>query len=219
MGELEFDRMRQKMVDDQIISRGVKDAMTIQSMREVPRHLFVPETSQLIAYNDSPVPIGEGQTISQPYIVALMIQEAKCNKNSIVLDIGTGSGYSAAIFSRFVEEVYTIERIPSLAKQSKKRFESLGYSNIHVKIGDGTHGWKEHGLYDAIVVAAGAPIVPSNLFDQLAVNGNLIIPVGSSEVQRLMRYRKVGEKEIQSEVLEYVRFVPLIGDMGWKDES
>ncbi len=203
------------MVETQIASRGVIDENVLRSMREVPRHAFVSEDMINHAYRDGPLLIGEGQTISQPFIVALMSQEALCDANSKVLDIGTGSGYAAAVFSRFVKQVYSIERIARLAEQAKERFEELGYDNIDVKVGDGTLGWKEHAPYDAIVVTAGAPVVPQSMIDQLTVGGSLIIPVGDSSVQRLMRYRKVDDQKMTEEMLEHVRFVPLIGEQGW----
>jgi len=219
MDDRDFQKLRRKMVDMQIVNRGVIDPSTINSLKNVPRHLFVPNKFKNQAYEDFPIPIGDGQTISQPFLVALMTQEAKCNQNSVVLDIGTGSGYAAAIFSRFVKDVYSIERITLLAEQAKERFTSLGYDNIHVKIGDGTLGWKEHAPYDAIVVTAGAPVVPSDLIEQLAIGGYLIIPVGGADVQHLMRYHKVDDQNITEETLDQVRFVPLIGKKGWKEKK
>lgn len=210
--------MRREMVERQLVRRGIDDEETLRSMAAVPRHLFVPPAMAADAYRDSPLLIGKGQTISQPYIVALMTQSAECDCNSKVLDIGTGSGYAAAVFAHFCREVYSVERIPELAEEAKERLKRLGYSNVEVSTGDGTLGWKEHAPYDAIVVTAGAPVIPHSLIGQLKVGGRLIIPVGDSTMQKLLRYRKEGEDEMKEELLEYVRFVPLIGREGWNYE-
>lgn len=211
----DFDDLRKKMVDWQLAPRGIKSPQVLEAMSKVPRHLFVPPELSMHAYADSPLPIGEGQTISQPYIVALMSDAAELDSNSRVLEIGTGSGYAAAVLASFVQEVYTVERIPELAEQAIERFENLRYKNIHVKIDDGTLGWPEKGPFDAIIVTAGAPIVPSSFIDQLKVNGRLIIPVGDAMSQQLVRLRKLPSGEYHKEFLEYVRFVPLIGKDGW----
>lgn len=215
MEEHDFALQRRNMVEMQIMRRGIKDEATLASLLEVPRHSFVPPTHHADAYADYPIHIGKGQTISQPYIVALMTQAAECDARSRVLEIGTGSGYAAAVFSRIVEEVYTVERIASLAEEAMQRFKELGYTNIHVNIGDGTLGWLKHAPYDAIVVTAGAPVPPESLIAQLKVGGRLIIPVGNTRLQSLMRYRKTSEKSYSSETLKSVRFVPLIGEEGW----
>lgn len=212
----DFDKLRQKMVELQIQRRGVKDPLTLKSMLQVPRHLFVPHFLVGEAYEDGPLPIGEGQTISQPYIVALMTEAAEVKQDAIVLEIGTGSGYAAAILSRIASKVYTVERIESLGETAKKRFNELGYDNIEVKIGDGTLGWPEKGPFDVIVVTAGAPIVPSSLVSQLKDQGRLIIPVGDSISQSLLRIRKMPGGKTTQEILEAVRFVPLIGKEGWE---
>lgn len=216
MKEDDFALQRRNMVEMQIMRRGVRDEATLASMLEVPRHFFVPPSHQSEAYGDYPIHIGKGQTISQPYIVAMMTQAAECGAEARVLEIGTGSGYAAAIFSRIVKEVYTIERIASLADEAAERFRALGYTNISVKVGDGTLGWPESALYDAIVVTAGAPVLPASLIPQLKVGGRLIIPVGDSKLQSLTRYRKTSENAYTTEVLEWVRFVPLIGEQGWR---
>lgn len=216
MSEEQYSLKRKMMVEQQLIPRGITDLSTLNSMSEVPRHLFIPEERRLYAYEDGPIVIGSGQTISQPYMVALMTQAAECEPNAKVLDVGTGSGYAAAVFSRFCSHVYSIERIPSLANQAKELFSTLQYDNITVTVGDGTLGFPEKAPYDAIVVTAGAPATPEPLIQQLKVGGKLIIPVGDSRRQKLMRYRKLDEGHIEEELLEYVRFVPLIGEKGWE---
>lgn len=216
MSEDQEALLRREMVENQLERRGITDRYTLDAMMHVPRHHFVPSSMQVHAYVDSPLVIGKGQTISQPYIVALMTQSAECDPSSKVLDIGTGSGYAAAVFAHFCHEVYSIERIPQLAEEAKERFQTLNYDNIHVKIGDGTLGWEEHAPYDAIVVTAGAPVLPQSLVGQLKDGGKLIIPVGDSTFQKLVRYRKQEDGTLSEEVLEYVRFVPLIGEEGWQ---
>lgn len=218
MDEGQYAELRRNMVERQIKTRGIDDPEVIRSMLTVPRHYFVPDSIKPIAYEDSPLLIGGGQTISQPYIVALMSQAAKCDSSSKVLDIGTGSGYAAAVFSLIAKEVYTIERIQNLSEQAQKCFKELGYLNIHAIIGDGSLGWAENAPFDAIVVTAGAPVVPQALLDQLVVGGRLIIPVGDSGYQRLYRYIKREDGTFDEEKIEYVRFVPLIGEQGWKYE-
>ena len=210
----DFDRKRLAMVEKQIKPRGVKDPFVLNAMKIIPRHEFVPAPLRENSYEDAPLPIGEGQTISQPYIVALMAEAAEIKPNDKVLEIGTGSGYAAAIISNIAKQVYTIERIESLGKAAIERFKKLGLENIEVKIGDGTLGWQEKGPFDAIIVTAGAPVVPSSLIAQLKEGGRLIIPVGDALVQSLLRIRKKEGALIQ-EILEMVRFVPLIGKEGW----
>ncbi len=203
------------MVEQQIAKRGIKDPATLKSMRTVPRHLFVPDHLRESAYEDRPLPIAAGQTISQPYIVGLMTEAAELKSDIDVLEIGTGSGYAAAVLSRIVKEVYTVERIPELAEKAEAAFKEAGYDNIHVKVANGTLGWPEHGPYDAILVTAGAPTAPESLIDQLKIGGRLVIPVGDSVSQQLVRYRKNVDGSLDQEILEYVRFVPLIGEEGW----
>ncbi len=199
---------RHRMVNIQIAARGVKDAATLQAMRTVPRHLFVPSTEQSKAYEDYPLPIGYGQTISQPYIVAVMTEEIRPKTNMKVLEIGTGSGYQAAVLSGIVKEVYTIEIVPELGKQSTDRLQRLGYSNVFTKTADGYYGWPEKGPFDAIIVTAAAEFVPPPLIEQLAEGGRMIIPVGSPFlVQQLMVVdKKKGKTTTRS--LFPVRFVP-----------
>ncbi len=204
------------MVERQLIPRGIHDVSVLESMNKVPRHLFVPNSLSHYAYEDGPLKIGHGQTISQPYIVALMSQAAEIDSSCIVLEIGTGSGYGAAVLSLIAKDVYTIERVPELAEEARKRFSSLGYSNIHLKIANGTLGWPEEGPFDAILVTAGGPEIPKSLFKQLKPNGRLVIPVGDLSSQELMRVRKLGSGEVTVENLCPVRFVPLIGEEGWQ---
>lgn len=211
----DFSFLRQRMVREQLEPRGIDDPAALAAMRTVPRHLFVPISLANYAYSDSPLPIGEGQTISQPYIVALMTQAAQLNKSSKVLEIGTGSGYAAAILSCIAKQVYTVERIPELAEKAEKLFLELGYTNIKVLVGDGSLGWPENGPYDAIIVTAGAPVVPQSFLTQLNIGGKVIIPVGDSLSQQLLRLRKTKEGEYSRELLGLVRFVPLIGEQGW----
>ena len=212
----DFDAKRKKMVETQLIPRSITDAATLESMSKVPRHLFVPEEIIDYAYEDGPLKIGHGQTISQPYIVALMTQAAQLTPSSKVLEIGTGSGYAAAVLSRIVQEVYTIERIPELAEQAREKLASIGYDNVKVKLANGTLGWPEMGPFDAIIVTAGGPEVPKSLLNQLETDGRLVIPVGSHFSQELVRVRNLGSGEYVQEFLGAVRFVPLIGEEGWE---
>jgi protein-L-isoaspartate(D-aspartate) O-methyltransferase len=205
------------MVEDQIISRGIKDARVIAAMRKVPRHLFVEEALQSQAYSDHPLPIGEKQTISQPYMVALMTEALQLKGNEKVLEIGGGSGYQTAILAELSGKVFSIERIRSLAIRARQLLYELGYYNVELKIFDGTYGWMEEAPFDAIVVAAGAPDIPQPLLDQLAMDGRLVIPVGDAYVQDLIRVTKTVEG-IKREDLGGCRFVKLIGRYGWETE-
>jgi protein-L-isoaspartate(D-aspartate) O-methyltransferase len=212
-----LEKLRDTMIERHLKARGVKNPAVLQAMRQVPREQFVPQSLAEFAYEDAPLPIGRGQTISQPYIVAQMTQLLEPSKDDRVLEIGTGSGYAAAILSRIVAEVYTIERFKDLAEIAKRRFRQLGYDNIHVRHSDGTLGWPEHGPYDAIVVTAGAPEVPQPLKEQLAVGGRLVIPTGASRAQELVRVRRTAEDAFEEEGLFSVRFVPLVGAAGWNE--
>lgn len=203
------------MVEQQLVPRSIHDRHTLDSMLKVPRHLFVPPEVVPYSYEDSPLQIGSGQTISQPFIVAQMTQSALLTPDSIALEIGTGSGYAAAVLSGVCQEVYTVERIPELAEESRLRLHKLGYSNVQVKLDDGTLGWPEHGPYDAILVTAAAPSMPQALIDQLKIGGRLIIPVGDRMSQQLLRLTKKEDDSYQEENLGPVRFVPLIGEQGW----
>lgn len=207
---------REIMMNDHLLSRGIRDQAVLKAMREVPREAFVAEGMEELAYDDYALPIDEGQTISQPYIVAYMAESLELSAADRVLEIGTGSGYAAAVLSRIVSTVYTVERLAGLAGSARQRLEMLGYGNIHVLEGDGTLGWPEHAPYDAIVVTAGAPDLPKPLLSQLSVGGRLVIPVGATPyLQMLVRVRRVSEEEYRSEELCPVRFVPLIGAAGW----
>jgi protein-L-isoaspartate(D-aspartate) O-methyltransferase len=213
----DFTVLREAMVSEQLEARGIRDPAVLAAMREIPREEFVPPEMQWGAYDDNPLPIGEGQTISQPYMVAYMSEALGLSRESRVLEIGTGSGYAAAVLSRIVDRVYTVERLAALARTARERLYRLGYTNVHVLVGDGSMGWPEHAPYDAIVVTAGAPGVPKLLAEQLAVGGRLVIPVGADPFsQLLVRVRRTGESEFREEGLFEVRFVPLVGAAGWK---
>jgi protein-L-isoaspartate(D-aspartate) O-methyltransferase len=200
--------LREKMVREQIVSRGVSDQLTLKAIRKVPRHLFVPTEYESRAYDDNPLPIGYGQTISQPYIVAYMTEVVKPASYKKALEIGTGSGYQAAILGEIVKEVYTIEIVPELARESCELLGNLGYKNITCKYGDGYQGWEEHAPFDIIIVTAAAQEIPRPLIDQLADNGRLVIPVGPpSSVQELILLEKKGGKT-EEKRLTLVRFVP-----------
>jgi len=203
---------------DLLKKRGIQDKRVLEAMATVPREAFVGLDLAELAYDDSPLPIENGQTISQPYIVALMTEAMQLRPSDTVLEIGTGSGYAAAVLSRIVKQVYTIERHRGLAEQARERLSSLGYDNVSVRCGDGTLGWPEHAPFDAIVVTAGGPSVPLSLTRQLVIGGRLIIPVGQSlHDQKLQRITRVSEDDIRTEELGGVRFVPLIGEEGWRD--
>jgi protein-L-isoaspartate(D-aspartate) O-methyltransferase len=206
-----FTRQRKRMVDEQIAYRGVTDKGVLEAMVTVPRHLFIPEENRSYSYYDQPVPIGFGQTISQPYIVAFMTELLKLENDNVVLEIGTGSGYQAAILSKLVKQVYTIEIIEGLGKEASKRLKTMGYNNVEVKVGDGYKGWPEHAPFDAIIVTAAAEHIPQPLVDQLKPGGRLIIPVGGVyEVQDLMLITKDVSSKVVKESIIPVRFVPLI---------
>lgn len=210
-GPFQYDKqkaMRERMVDRQIEARGVSDNNVLAAMRKVPRHLFVPEKLRDDAYGDYPLPIGRGQTISQPYIVAFMTEAAKPSRNKTALEIGTGSGYQAAVLAEIVDTVYTIEIVDELAGEAAARLKNLGYSNVVVRSGDGYFGWKEKAPFDIIIVTAAAESVPQPLTEQLAENGRLIIPVGGQgEVQELILLTKK-KGTISERRLTSVRFVP-----------
>jgi protein-L-isoaspartate(D-aspartate) O-methyltransferase len=214
---IDFPKARLKMVEEQIILRGIKDPRLIAAIKKVPRHLFVEEALQNQAYNDHPLPIGEKQTISQPYMVALMTEAMQLAGKERVLEIGAGSGYQTAILAEMAAEVFSIERIRSLAIKARKLLYELGYFNVDIKIFDGTYGWVEKGPFDAIIVTAGAPDIPQPLFDQLSMGGRLVIPIGDAFVQDLFRITKT-EEGMKKEDLGGCRFVKLIGRYGWEDE-
>ncbi len=207
---------RERMVKNQLIARGIKDERVLQVMGKIPRHLFIEDALSGEAYNDHPVPIGERQTISQPYIVALMTEALELKGNENALEIGTGSGYQTAILAGLCSRVYTIERIKSLLGNARKLLSQLGYDNILFKTFDGTLGWKEYAPFDAIMVTAGAPSLTEPLIDQLADDGRMIIPVGDRYSQELIKVIRKG-KSLEQESLGGCRFVNLIGVHGWSD--
>ena len=214
--------LRKRMVEEQLAARGIRDPLVLRAMKEVPREKFVPFEYSQSAYADSPLPIGENQTISQPYVVALMTEMLALSPHDRVLEIGTGSGYAAAVLSRIAAEVYTVERHENLARSAGERFEQLGYENIHIRVGDGTFGWPEKAPYEAIIFAAGAPQIPEPLLTQLAIGGCLVGPVGQKrDFQQLVRVRRKSEdKYLREHINEHVgkvRFVPLVGEEGWPD--
>jgi protein-L-isoaspartate(D-aspartate) O-methyltransferase len=211
----EYALARKRMVEEQIVVRGVQDARVLEVMESVPRHLFISADSRPWAYSDAPLAIGHGQTISQPYIVALMTELLQLSGEECILEIGTGSGYQAAVLSRLVAEVHTVEVIPELAAAAIKTLNDLGYQNVHVHVGDGSSGWPEAAPYEGILVAAAAPAVPIPLLTQLAESGRLVLPVGSSGFQQLEVWTCKGQ-EYKREVNLPVSFVPLRGKYGWK---
>ena len=204
----DMSEQRNEMVREQIERRGIRDPRVLQALRDVKRHLFVPEESRPDAYGDYPLAIGEGQTISQPYIVALMTETIEPKPTDRVLEIGTGSGYQAAVLSRVVREVYSIEIVDVLGTAAAARLKQLGYTNIHVRIGDGYKGWPEKAPFDAIVVTAAPPELPQALVDQLAEGGRMVVPVGTS-YQELLLIEKAGGK-VSKHVITTVRFVPMV---------
>jgi len=207
MQQNDRQKEREWMVKSQIVARGVTHEATLAAMRKVPRHRFVPPSQQMYAYEDEPLPIGQGQTISQPYIVAYMTEAIEPAKGMKVLEIGTGSGYQAAVLAEIVDEVYTIEIIKELGEQARQILTAMGYKNIHFKIGDGYMGWPAYAPFDAIVVTAAAPEVPPPLVNQLKEGGKMIIPVGNSFSQELILVEKHQGKVIRQSLLP-VRFVP-----------
>jgi protein-L-isoaspartate(D-aspartate) O-methyltransferase len=216
--KIDFEKARQRMVETQIVARGIKDERVIDAMRRIPRHLFLEEALWSQAYGDYPLPIGEKQTISQPYIVALMTEALELKEKDRVLEIGTGSGYQTAILAQLVEWVYTIERIRNLLIKARKTLESLHIYNVTYRVSDGTEGWIENSPFDAIIVTAGSPDIPPTLINQLAIGGRLVIPVGDRYSQNLIKVTKK-ENELVKEDLGGCRFVNLIGKYGWSEEG
>jgi protein-L-isoaspartate(D-aspartate) O-methyltransferase len=214
---IDFPKARLRMVEEQIIGRGIRDPKVIAAMKKVPRHLFVEEALQSQAYSDHPLPIGEKQTISQPYMVALMTEALKLEGREKVLEIGTGSGYQTAILSELAAKVFSIERIRSLTIKARKLIYELGYLNAEIRFSDGTTGWEEESPFDAITVTAGAPNIPQPFIDQLTMGGRLVIPVGDAYSQDLFRITKT-EEGIKKEDLGGCRFVKLVGKYGWEGE-
>jgi protein-L-isoaspartate(D-aspartate) O-methyltransferase len=216
MAEDRYAAARNYMVDRQLAARGISDPRVLAAMRKVPRHRFIPESLWDQAYNDYPLPIGEEQTISQPYIVALMTEALELQETDRVLEIGTGSGYQAAILAELVAQVFSIDRMASLTAQAQEVLDSLGYKNIHLRVGDGTLGWPEESPFEGIIVTAGAPQVPRPLVEQLALGGRLVIPVGDQFSQTLTVVRKTKEG-VKYEYHGGCRFVRLIGQHGWQE--
>jgi protein-L-isoaspartate(D-aspartate) O-methyltransferase len=212
---MNYEGARQKMVESQIRARGVRDRRVLEAIRKVPRHLFVEEALRDRAYLDKALPIGEKQTISQPYIVAAMSEAIELGGRERVLEIGTGSGYQTAVLAELAETVFSVERIQGFVQTARARLESLGYFNVLIKVGDGTIGWSEHAPFDAMVVTAAAPRVPRPLLDQLKVGGRLVLPLGSEEAQTLTRIVR-DEDGFHEETLGDCRFVKLIGRHGWE---
>jgi len=213
----DFKKDRQTMVEEQIRRRGIRDPGVIEAMTRVPRHLFVIPDYQVEAYEDRPLPIGEGQTISQPYMVAIMTQSLGLTGKERVLEIGTGSGYQTALLAELAHTVHTIERIPALIARAEKTLADLGYTNIRFRTGDGTRGWPEEAPFEAIMVTAGAPEIPRTLTAQLTDGGRLVIPVGPRYSQTLYKVNREGNRFVEEDITGCV-FVPLLGAFGWKEE-
>ncbi len=213
-----YTKQRKKMVETQLRSRGIRDERVLKAMETIPRHLFVDEALRDQAYFDHPLPIDAGQTISQPYIVALMTAALELRGRERVLEIGTGSGYQTAVLAALADQVFSIERVAPLASRARKILDALDDYNVAIRIGDGTYGWREESPFDAIIVTAGAPRVPPILVEQLAVGGRLVIPVGDRHTQDLIRVVRQSEEagDIKQEDLGGCRFVSLIGEHGWQ---
>ena len=213
---MDFQKARDRMIETQLRSRGISDERVLEAMRKVPRHLFVDEALRSQVYNDHPLPIGEKQTISQPYIVALMTQSLKLQGNEKVLEIGTGSGYQTAILAELAGRVFSIERIPSLSYRANQILQKLGYRNVIVRVSDGTMGWPDDAPFDAILITAGSPKIPQPLIDQMAMGCRMVIPVGDRISQSLILVERVAEG-IRKTDLGGVRFVDLVGKWGWEE--
>lgn len=210
---------RRRMVHRQIAGRGIADPRVLAAMETVPREAFLPEALQELAYADTPLPIGEGQTMSQPYIVACMAEAAGVGADDRVLEIGAGSGYAAAVLGELARQVFTIERHPALAELARARLRTLGYHNVEVRTGDGTLGLPEQAPFDAIIATAGGPHVPDSWRAQLAVGGRLVMPVGETPTRQcLIRLTRTGRETWREDEIEAVRFVPLIGEYGWPED-
>lgn len=212
---MNYEQSRLKMVEIQMAGRGINDVRVIAALKKVPRHLFVEHALQDRAYDDNALPIGEGQTISQPYIVALMSQALELKGTEKVLELGTGSGYQAAVLAELAFQVFTIERIDKIARKARAIIDELKYHNIAITTGDGTLGWPKYAPYDRIIVTAGAPEVPKACWEQLADGGRLVIPVGDMNIQKLLLIDKVNGKEVKKELCGCM-FVPLVGKYGWQ---
>lgn len=213
-----YAKQRLKMVETQIQARGIVDSRVLQAMKTIPRHLFVDEALMDQAYQDSPLPIGQNQTISQPYIVALMTAAMQLKGKEKVLEIGTGSGYQTAILASLADQVFSIERLAVLANTARRRLDQLNIYNVAIRVGDGTYGWKEEAPFDAIIVTAGAPDIPKTYISQLSVGGRLVIPIGDRYYQTLFRLKRLSDdlEDLERDDLGGCRFVDLIGEYGWK---
>jgi protein-L-isoaspartate(D-aspartate) O-methyltransferase len=210
-----YEGARQKMLESQIRARNVRDTRVLEAIRRVPRHLFVEEALRDRAYSDKALPIGEKQTISQPFIVAAMSEALELGGRERVLEIGTGSGYQTAVLAALAESVFSVERISVFVPSARQRLEALGHYNVLIKVGDGSIGWSEHAPYDAILVTAAAPQVPRPLLEQLQIGGRLVVPIGPEDGQALVRIRR-SEEGFQEEELGECRFVKLVGRFGWE---
>jgi protein-L-isoaspartate(D-aspartate) O-methyltransferase len=211
-----MEKLRWHQVSKHVHARGVHDPLVLAAMRAVPRELFVPKPLKKKAYSDHPLPIGAGQTISQPYIVAFMIEALALRHGDKVLEVGAGSGYAAAVLSKIAREVFTIERIGKLAEMAAANLVAAGCGNVHVRHADGTQGWADEAPFDAILVSAGAPDIPNTLQQQLAVGGRMVVPVGNDRrTQQLIRVTRIDEHKFEEEDIADVSFVPLMGKEGW----
>ncbi|MBF0611017.1 MAG: protein-L-isoaspartate(D-aspartate) O-methyltransferase [Magnetococcales bacterium] len=210
------DRVRNRMIQEQLVNRGIQDQQVLKAMREIPRHQFVSEALAELAYQESNLPIGEGQTLSLPYTVARMTEALTLTGEEEVLEIGTGSGYQTAVLSRLCRRVYTIERHASLGDAARRRLRTMGYHNVVYRVGDGSMGWPDPRKFDRILVTAGAPVTPESLANQLAEGGFLVVPEGSMTTQSLVRWHR-GAGGMVREILGTCRFVPLVGAEGWRE--
>ncbi|MEW6378770.1 MAG: protein-L-isoaspartate(D-aspartate) O-methyltransferase [bacterium] len=213
---MDYQIQRERMVQEQLIARGIKDKDVLQAMRKIPRHLFVEDAFALRAYGDHPLPIGEKQTISQPYMVGYMAEALAVNKKSRVLEIGTGSGYQTAVLAEICQKVYSVERIKSLAQKAQKLLEQLGYHNFQILVDDGSRGWLEKAPFQGIIISASAPSVPLSLCEQLEEGGRMVVPVGTEKSQILRIVHKKNGRIIEEEKL-HCSFVKLIGEYGWSE--
>lgn len=215
---MEYQKLRKHMVETQLIPRGIKDPRVLDAMSRIPRHIFAGGHNLANAYDDMALPIGEGQTISQPYMVAIMTELLELKGSEKVLEIGTGSGYQGAVLAELAKEIYTVERIGILADRAAAEYRISGYDNIHVRTGDGTLGWPEEAPFDRLIITAASPLIPEPLMEQLAMNGILVIPVGTRHSQQLLKIMKTGQG-LREEYHTPCVFVPLIGKYGWEKES